>query len=198
MFQQRTRPIYKKLRELVTSGELGEISRITWIQTDWFRTWTYYASGGWRATWAGEGGGVLLNQCPHNLDLLHWVVGGLVPNRITAVASIAKTHPIEVEDEVSAIMEYPNGAIGHFITTTGELPGTNRLEIVGDRGAIVAQSGELQFRRIRASTQEMLRNSPESFPSPEPGRSTSPSRPPPKATASSPTTSSRPSSRTNP
>jgi predicted dehydrogenase len=167
MFQQRTRPVYKKLRDLVTSGELGEISRITWIVTDWFRSWTYYASGGWRATWAGEGGGVLLNQCPHNLDLLHWIVGGLVPNRITAVASIAKTHPIEVEDEVSAIMEYPNGAIGHFITTTGELPGTNRLEIVGDRGAIVATGGKLHFRRIRGSADDLLRNSPESFPSPE-------------------------------
>ncbi len=124
VFQSRTVPLYAKLRDLVQSGELGEINRITWIVTEWFRTWTYYASGGWRTTWAGEGGGVLLNQCPHNLDLLQWIPD-MMPNRVTAVASIGKTHPIEVEDEVSAILEYSNGAIGHFVTTTGEAPGTN-------------------------------------------------------------------------
>ena len=91
------------------------------------------SSGGWRATWAGEGGGVLINQCPHNLDLVQWLTG-LFPSRVTAVGFVGKTHPIEVEDEISAILEYPNGGVGHFVTTTGEAPGTNRLEIAGDRG----------------------------------------------------------------
>ncbi len=167
MFNQRTRPFYKKLRELILAGELGEISRITWTVTDWFRTWTYYASGGWRATWAGEGGGVLLNQCPHNLDLLWWLTGGMKPSRVTAVAFIAKKHPIEVEDEVSAILEYPNGAVGHFITTTGEAPGISRLEIAGNRGIIIAEDDSLKFRRLRSSSDDELRNSPLSFAQPE-------------------------------
>jgi predicted dehydrogenase len=162
MLQQRTFGIYRKLRELIVDGELGEISRITWLVTDWFRTWAYYGSGGWRATWKGEGGGVLINQCPHNLDLIQWLTG-LTPNRVTAVGFIGKTHPIEVEDEVSAILEYPNGAIGHFITSTGEAPGTNRLEIVGDRGRIVAENGKLRFTRTRKSVRETRETSHEAF-----------------------------------
>jgi predicted dehydrogenase len=166
MFNVRTYPMYQKIRSLVQDGDLGAISRVTWIITDWFRTWTYYASGGWRATWAGEGGGVLLNQCPHNLDLLYWLTG-MMPNRITAVASIAKTHPIEVEDEVSAILEYPNGAIGHFITSTGEAPGSNYLEIAGDQGVLSARQGKLQFRRTRESVKKIRETSPQMFPNPE-------------------------------
>ena len=162
MLQQRTMALYRKLRELIVEGELGEISRITWIVTDWFRTWTYYASGGWRATWSGEGGGVLINQCPHNLDLIQWLTG-LTPSRITAVGFVGKTHPIEVEDEVSAILEYPSGAIGHFITSTGEAPGTNRLEIVGDRGRIVCENDKLRFTRTRKSVRETRETSKDAF-----------------------------------
>jgi len=166
MYQMRAVPLYRKLRELIVDSELGEISRITWLITDWFRTWTYYASGGWRATWAGEGGGVLINQCPHNLDLIQWLTC-LFPSRITAVGFVGKTHPIEVEDEISAILEYPNGAVGHFVTTTGEAPGTNRLEIVGDRGKIVAEGGKLTFTRTRKSVREIRESSKEMFATPE-------------------------------
>ncbi len=162
MFQQRTMPLYRTLREMLSKGSLGEISRISWLVTDWFRTWAYYASGGWRATWAGEGGGVLINQCPHNLDLIQWITG-LRPSRVTAVASIGKTHPIEVEDEVSAILEYPNGAIGHFVTTTGEAPGTNRLEICGDRGKLIAENGKILFHETAQSVREVRETSPEPF-----------------------------------
>lgn len=162
MFQMRASPLYRKVRELILDQELGEITRITWLITDWFRTWSYYASGGWRATWAGEGGGVLLNQCPHNLDLLYWLTG-LMPSRITAIASIGKTHPIETEDEVSAILEYPNGAVGHFVTSTGEAPGTNRLEICGDRGKLVAEHNKLHFTRTRRSVREVRETDPNLF-----------------------------------
>jgi predicted dehydrogenase len=162
VLQLRTVGLYKKIKEMITSGELGEISRVTWIVTDWFRTWSYYASGGWRATWKGEGGGVLINQCPHNLDMLQWLMG-VQPSRVTAVASLGKTHPIEVEDEVSAILEYPNGAIGHFMTTTGEAPGTNRLEVVGDRGKLIAEGGSLTFHRTRKSVREVREQSPDAF-----------------------------------
>lgn len=166
MYQMRTTPLYSKMRELILEGELGEVARITWLVTDWFRTWTYYASGGWRATWAGEGGGVLINQCPHNLDLIQWTTGQS-PSRVTAVAFVGKTHPIEVEDEVSAILEYPSGAIGHFITTTGEAPGTNRFEVAGDRGKLVAENGKLMFHRTRGSIRQIRETSKEVFATPE-------------------------------
>jgi predicted dehydrogenase len=162
MFNQRNNGMYQKFRELIADGELGEITRISWLITDWFRTWTYYASGGWRATWAGEGGGVLINQCPHNLDLIQWIPN-MMPDRVTAVVGLGKTHPIEVEDECSAIFEYPNGAIGHFVTTTGEAPGTNRLEIAGDRGRIHCENGKLFFRRTRKSVRSERETSPLSF-----------------------------------
>jgi predicted dehydrogenase len=109
---------------------------------------------------------VLINQCPHNLDQLYWLTG-MMPNRITAVGAIGKTHPIEVEDEISAIMEYPNGAIGHFITTTGEAPGTDRLEIVGDRGRLVSEGGKVMMKINRRPTREVREKSTESFPSVE-------------------------------
>lgn len=162
MFQMRTAPIYQKLKSLIDEGELGELTRLTWVVTDWFRTWSYFGSGGWRATWKGEGGGVLINQCPHNLDLIPWLTG-MMPTRVTGVAHIGKTHPIEVEDEVTGIMEYANGMTGHFITTTGEAPGTNRLEIAGDRGKVVAENGKLKFFRTRQSVRQVRETSPDSF-----------------------------------
>jgi predicted dehydrogenase len=166
MFNQRSNTLYKKMRQVIADGELGEIQRITWIITNWFRTWAYYASGGWRATWLGEGGGVLINQCPHNLDLIQWITG-MLPKRVTAVGAIGRYHPIEVEDDISAILEYENGAMGHFITTTGEAPGTNRLEVVGDRGKIIAEDGKLRFFRTRKSVRDVRETSKESFASVE-------------------------------
>lgn len=161
MFNQRTDPHYQRMRRLVKSGELGEIQRTSWIITDWFRTETYYASGGWRATWRGEGGGVLLNQCPHNLDLFQWICG--MPSRVVAFCGFGKRHDIEVEDEVTAYLEYPNGATGTFVTTTGEAPGTNRLEIAGDRGKLVYEAGKVTFVRNEAPASEVLATSKESF-----------------------------------
>jgi predicted dehydrogenase len=147
MYNQRTNPLYQKLRDLVQSGELGELKRTIWIITTWYRSQSYYNSGGWRATWAGEGGGVLLNQCPHNLDLWQWTCG--MPKRVRAFMSFGKHHDIEVEDDVTAYAEYENGATGVFITTTSDTPGTNRFEITGDRGKIVIEDGKLTFWRLR-------------------------------------------------
>jgi len=161
MFNQRTDPHYQAIRRIVQSGELGTIQRTNWIITDWFRTATYYASGGWRATWGGEGGGVLLNQCPHNLDLFQWICG--MPSRVRAFCGFGKYHNIEVEDEVTAYLEYPNGATGSFVTTTGEAPGTNRLEIAGDRGKVVYENGQIIFTRTEQSVSEVNKTSPESF-----------------------------------
>ena len=165
MFNQRTDPHYRKMKEIVESGELGRFVRINWIITNWFRTEAYYASGGWRATWAGEGGGVLLNQCPHNLDLLQWICG--MPLRVHGFCGIGKRHDIEVEDEVTAFLEYPDGCTGLFVTSTGEAPGTNRFEIAGEMGKLVLEGGQLTFTRNEVPASEFSRTTTESFGRPE-------------------------------
>ncbi|TBL70087.1 Gfo/Idh/MocA family protein [Paenibacillus thalictri] len=161
MFQERTLPFYKKLKEIVSSGELGRLTRATWINTAWFRSQAYYDSGDWRATWAGEGGGILTNQCPHNLDLYQWLFG--VPVRISGHAHIGKYHNIEVEDEVTAYFEHENGMIGHFIVTTAESPGTNRFEIVGENGNLVYENEKLVLYKNRVSTLKHLQETKEGF-----------------------------------
>lgn len=165
MFNQRTNPIYIKAKQLISGGELGEITRVNWIITDWFRTQSYYNSGTWRATWAGEGGGVLLNQDPHQLDLLQWLCG--MPEKVTAFCYYGKFHDIEVEDDVTAYLEYPNGATGVFVTSTGDAPGTNRLEISGDRGQIVIEHDRLHYIRNVGSVAEFLETAEGGFDRPE-------------------------------
>ncbi len=143
MFNQRTDPLFAKAREIVQSGRLGEPKRLVWIITNWYRTQSYYDSGSWRATWCGEGGGVLLNQAPHNLDLWQWIFG--MPKRLRAFCYRGKYHNIPVEDDATIYAEYENGAVATFITSTGEYPGTNRLEITGDRAKLVIENGELRL-----------------------------------------------------
>jgi predicted dehydrogenase len=145
MFQQRTDPRYQRLRQLLHSGECGAIRRVQWTITNWFRPKAYYDSGGWRATWAGEGGGVLLNQSPHQLDLFQWFFG--MPDRVRAFCRFGRYHDIEVEDDVTAYMEYKNGLTATFITSTGEAPGSNRLEIAAERGKIVVEDEGIRWTR---------------------------------------------------
>jgi len=165
MFNQRTDPFYQKIRDLVRSGELGKIQRINWIITNWFRPEAYYASGGWRATWAGEGGGVLLNQCPHNIDLFQWMFG--MPQSVRAFCGFGRYHDIEVEDEVTAYMEYASGTNAVFITSTGEAPGTNRLEITADRGRVVFEDDKISYTRNVIPTAEYSRTTREMFGRPD-------------------------------
>ena len=165
MFNQRPDPRYKKVRDLLRSGELGELRRVNWIITNWFRTESYYASGGWRATWKGEGGGVLLNQCPHQLDLLTWICG--MPTTVRGFCKLGKYHDIEVDDDVTAYLEFANGATGVFITTTGEAPGTNRLEVTGDRGKIVVEDGKLRFTRNESPMHEFSQKATGGFDKPD-------------------------------
>lgn len=145
-------------------GELGAIRRVNWIITNWFRSEAYYASGGWRATWAGEGGGALLNQCPHQLDMLCWLMG--MPENVSAQCHFGKYHNIEVEDEVTAYLEYPGGCTGVFITSTGEAPGTNRLEITGDLGKVVYENDRIVFDRNAESMSVFSRTTKEKFATP--------------------------------
>lgn len=168
MFNQRTNCVYRKMHELVQSGELGAMKRVNWIITDWYRTQSYYDSGSWRATWDGEGGGVLLNQCPHNLDLIQWICG--MPIRVRAFCHEGKWHDIEVEDDVTAYLEYPNGATGVFVTTTGDAPGTNRFEITLEMGKLVCElSNEgtsLTLYKLAENEREFCRTCPQGFEKP--------------------------------
>ena len=144
MFNQRTNPLYIKAKEIIESGQLGKLTRIVWIITNWYRPKAYYAQGGWRGTWWGEGGGVLLNQCPHQLDLFTWLAG--LPVSVTATTSTVG-RSINVENDVTAYCKFANGATGVFITSTHDAPGTNRLEITGEGGKIVIENGKLVFTK---------------------------------------------------
>jgi predicted dehydrogenase len=165
MFNQRTIPAHKKMKELLSSGEVGEIRRVSYMITNWLRSQSYYDSGGWRGTWAGEGGGVLMNQCPHNLDLFTWWCG--VPTEVRAFCRFGQFHRIEVEDDVTAYLKFANGATGTFVTTTGEAPGVNRLEIAGDRGLLTLDNERITFKRTRQAVQHFIDTTPDLFPSAE-------------------------------
>ncbi len=149
MYNQRTNPLFQKLRDLVQSGELGDLKRTNWIITNWYRPQSYFDSGGWRATWDGEGGGTLINQNPHNLDLWQWTCG--MPIRVRAFCGFGKYHNIEVEDDVTAYVEYENGATGVYVTSTADAPGTNRFEVTGNNGKIVIEDDKMTFWRLRVS-----------------------------------------------
>lgn len=165
MFNQRTNCVYRKMHEMVHSGQLGELKRVNWIITDWYRTQIYYDSGDWRATWDGEGGGVLLNQCPHQLDLLQWICG--LPKTVQAFCQEGKWHDIEVEDDVTAYLQFANGATGVFVTTTGDAPGTNRFEVTGTLGKLVCENDKLTFWKLAQDEREFCRTATEGFAQPQ-------------------------------
>ena len=152
MFNQRTNKLFRAAKEIVSSGALGELKRAVWLITNWYRKQCYYDSGGWRATWSGEGGGVLLNQAPHNLDLLQWICG--MPSSLYAKCDEGKYHHIEVEDDATLMMRYDNGMTAVFITSTGEYPGTNRLEIAGTKGKLVIENGKLTHTALAIDERE--------------------------------------------
>lgn len=165
MYNQRTNPLFARLKAMMEQGELGELKRFVWIVSNWYRTQAYYDSGTWRATWNGEGGGVLLNQCPHNLDIWQWITG--MPVKIRAFCKYGHYHNINVEDDVTIMAEYANKATGTFITSTGEYPGTNRLEISGTKGKIVVENGILKFYQLELDEREMCFQSKSGFPKEE-------------------------------
>lgn len=173
MYNQRANPLFQALRELIQEGELGEIKRINWIITDWYRPQSYYDSSEWRGTWKGEGGGVLLNQATHQLDLLQWTTD-LMPKEIRAFASHGKYHNIEVEDDVTAYLEYENGATGVIVASTGEIPGTNRLEIAGEHGKIVIENNEITFYKLFQTDEGNNTNDPSGYGIPDSTRITVP------------------------
>jgi len=164
MFQLRTNHNYRKIKEIVDSGDLGRLRRVSCIFTNWYRPQIYYDSGAWRATWSGEGGGVLLNQCPHNLDILQWICG--LPVKVDAKMEFGKWHDIEVEDDVTAYFELENGATGTFITSTGDTPGSNRFELTFDGGKLLVEDGIVTLYKLEMSEQEFSRTNTGIFASP--------------------------------
>lgn len=165
MLNQRTNCLYRRMHDMISSGELGQIKRVNWIITDWYRTQSYYDAADWKATWDGEGGGVLLNQCPHQLDLIQWLCG--MPVRVRAFCHEAKWHDIEVEDDVTAYLEYANGATGVFVTTTADTPGTNRLEITLEMGKLVCENNKLLLYRLSENERTFCKTSKEGFAQPQ-------------------------------
>lgn len=162
MYNQRTNPLYAKLKQMVEDGELGEMKRFVWIVSNWYRSQAYYDSGLWRASWNGEGGGVLINQCPHNLDIWQWITG--MPTRIRSFCKYGHYHNISVEDDVTILAEYANKASAVFITSTGEYPGTNRLEYSGTKGKVIIEEGKLKFYRLETDEREICFTTNEAFP----------------------------------
>jgi UDP-N-acetyl-2-amino-2-deoxyglucuronate dehydrogenase len=138
MFNQRNNPLYRRIKEVVDSGSIGKIRHTSWLITTWWRPQGYYDQSAWRATWGGEGGGVLVNQAPHQLDLWQWICG--VPQSVFAKVAYGFRRNIAVEDEVTAVVDYGDGATGVFVTATHDLVGTDRFEILGDNGKIVVEN----------------------------------------------------------
>ncbi len=159
MLSQRIDPAFLELRGLLRAGALGALQRITWLSTHWFRSDAYYRESNWRGTWRGEGGGVLLNQCPHQLDLWQWLFG--MPQRVHAFCDFGRFHEIEVEDQVTAHLSYDDGPSGLFVASTGEAPGTNRLEVSGDLGKVVIDARGLELTRNERSSLAFLRENRE-------------------------------------
>ena len=166
MYNQRTNPLYIKMHDLIASGEMGTVRRVNWIITNWFRTQFYFDSGSWRATWRGEGGGALMNQCPHQIDLLQWIVGEM-PSKVHSFCHFGKWHDIEVEDDVTAYMEFPSGATGCFITSTGDAPGSNRLEILCSKGRLLCEKDTLTIHKHKEELQDHIKTAEKGFIEPE-------------------------------
>ncbi len=165
VFNQRMNPIFQKMKEIVASGRYGRMIRMNWVMTDWYRPDAYYASGSWRGTWDGEGGGILLNQCPHNLDLLQWICG--MPVSVQAFCKEGKYHDIAVEDEVTAYMEFTDGATGVIYSTTGEASGMNRLEISMEDALLVYENNELKVRELAVHESEYRKTATDFFAQPK-------------------------------
>jgi len=166
MFNMRTNATFKKVKDLIDSGELGDIRRVHWEVTNWFRTNYYYATGGWRGTWKGEGGGVLMNQCPHNLDLFQWMFG--MQQRVRGFCQFGRFHQVEVEDDVTAVLQYDSGLSATFVTSTGEAPGCNRLEISGEQGRLTVTDGtKIHFQRNRQPMSQFCMQAEAAFAMPE-------------------------------
>ena len=162
MFNQRTNPAFIKMRQMIKDGLLGKIKRTNWIITDWYRTQYYYDTGSWRGTWAGEGGGVLYNQAPHQLDLFQWIVG-MMPTKVHAHCHFGKWHDVEVEDDVTCYCEYPNGATGVFISCTADAPGANRFEITGTKGTLIYENSKLLFKELEIDERDHCKTAKEGF-----------------------------------
>ena len=157
-FSQRPTPAYQKAHELIAGGELGELYRLNFIASGWYRTQSYYDSGGWRGTWGGEGGGVIMNQAPHHLDMYCWL-GGL-PRSVKATA-LTRIHEIEVENTVAALLQHGKERVDSYYTTTAQWPGRTEISIAGQKGRLViSERNTLRFYKMERTLPEELLTAP--------------------------------------
>jgi len=153
VFHHRTRGDMQKIKRIVESGQLGEVYRVEMVCSTWFRSQAYYNSGDWRGTWDGEGGGILINQAPHHLDLFGWIGGK--PSRVTAVLD-TRDHDIEVEDTANVICEFPGGKNGYIYSSTAEQPGKERFVITGEKATLVLEDGKIRLGKLKYSLKDQI------------------------------------------
>lgn len=152
MYNQRTNRMYRRAKKLLEEGKLGKIRRVNLTVTHWYRSQHYYNQGGWRASWSGEGGGLLMNQCVHQLDILQWLVG--VPEKVFAKCRTVN-RKITVENDVQAILTYPEGYSCVFQASGHELKGVNRLEIACEKGSITIGKRSMTVNYLQKSESEV-------------------------------------------
>lgn len=162
-FQQRFKPSTEGARALIDEGVIGNILRVIWIEP-WFRTEAYYRSASWRGTWKGEGGGVLMNQAPHTLDLMCYLAG--MPVKVWGWTRTLR-HGMECEDTAQAMFELANGSPGYFATNTIEAGQKPLFKIIGDRATLEIEPTRLHLTRFEPDSDTFMRTSPEMFASPQ-------------------------------
>lgn len=154
IFHQHRYPKYLYIKQALENGELGELKRMLMVNSRYFRTAHYHQSGSWRSSWNGEGGGALINQGAHILDIWQWLFG--MPQKIYAEIPFGKYNEFKVDDEATISMRYENGATGVFMLTTGEAVWQERLEIVGTKGRMLLEDDILHIYRYSKDSTEYI------------------------------------------
>ena len=161
-YQNRFRPVMRAAKRLLTEGALGSIQHVS-LRAVAPRTAAYYRLGSWRGTWQGEGGGVILNQAPHALDLLVALLGPA--NRVTAW-NRTQLEPIETEDTVDALVGWPHGTVGNLHVSVAEVTQPERIELVGTRGTLLLTPDAIRME-VFDDIIEMVQNDPRTMPNPK-------------------------------
>ena len=163
IFNWRAREVYRQVYEYIHSGKLGRLTQVIWVANFWYRPAYYHHASGWRSSWSGEGGGLLINQCQHLLDMWNWLFGQ--PCEVSARLGYGCYSDIDVDDKASLFFRHENGMWGTFLSSSGDSPGTNRLEILGEMGKLVVEDNRyFTIYKNEISTTEVSKTSQEMYP----------------------------------
>ena len=156
LFNKRANPIHKEIKKIIESGELGILRRALYEVTDYYRSHRYYEESGWRGTYEEEGGGVLMNQAVHQMDLLTWFTD--LPKEVMAFLKEGSHRPMTTENDAYLHLFYEGGGVGHFITSTHESPGVHRLELSFDQGQILMENEKtLKITKLQEPEEDFSR-----------------------------------------